>query len=151
MQRTAKTYNLTTDAQPRKLPAQCQSHLKLQPDTFDVQTISGYGPGWVAINGERVQHSLVIGSRGERFDWNCPRFADLTPAHFAQLTRGQPELVVFGSGDKLRFVPPAWLTPLMHQRIGLETMDTLAACRTYNILAGEGRKVLLALLLEGVA
>ncbi len=122
--------------------------MKLQPDTFDVQTISGYGPGWVAIRGERIEHSLVIGSHGERLDWNCQRFADLTPAHFALLTQSTPELVVFGSGRSLRFVPPAWLAPLMRQRIGLETMDTLAACRTYNILAGEGRKVLLALLLE---
>ncbi|MGY8904501.1 MAG: Mth938-like domain-containing protein [Burkholderiales bacterium] len=122
--------------------------MKLQPDTFDVQSISGYGPGWVAVNGERVEHSLVIGSRGERFDWNCQHFADLTPAHFALLAQSAPELVVFGSGHTLRFVPPAWLGPLMQQRIGLETMDTSAACRTYNILAGEGRKVLLALLLE---
>ena len=58
-----------------------------------------------------------------------------------------PELVVFGSGARLRFPPPAWLQPLMARRIGVETMDTAAACRTYNVLAAEGRAVVAALLL----
>ncbi len=58
------------------------------------------------------------------------------------------ELVIFGSGNRIRFPQPAWLSPLMQRRIGLETMDTAAACRTYNILAGEGRNVVLAALLE---
>jgi len=62
----------------------------------------------------------------------------------------RPELVLFGSGTRLRFPPPAFLRSLMAQRIGMETMDTLAACRTYNILAGEGRHVLVALLIEPV-
>jgi uncharacterized protein len=124
--------------------------LKLQPDKFDAPAITGYGPGWIAIGGERTQLSTVLSSRGERFDWHCQRFEDLNAAHFAQLLQASPppELVIFGSGHKLRFVPPAWLAPLMQRRIGLETMDTLAACRTYNILAGEGRSVLLAALLE---
>ena len=60
----------------------------------------------------------------------------------------KPELVIFGSGARLRFPPPAFLRSLMDARIGLETMDTLAACRTYNILAGEGRHVIAALIVE---
>jgi uncharacterized protein len=122
--------------------------MKLQPDKFDVPSISGYGPGWVGILGERVEHSLVLGSHGERSDWLCARFEDLTAGHFEQLANGAPELVIFGSGTRLRFPPPAFLKSLMNRRIGLETMDTLAACRTYNILAGEGRHVIAALLLE---
>lgn len=59
-----------------------------------------------------------------------------------------PEIVLFGSGQKLRFPPPAWYAQLMVQRIGFETMDSPAACRTYNVLANEGRHVLLALLVE---
>jgi uncharacterized protein len=58
------------------------------------------------------------------------------------------ELVVFGSGNQLRFPQPAWIKPLIDKQTGIETMDTQAACRTYNILAGEGRHVALALLLE---
>lgn len=122
--------------------------MKLQPDQFDVQTISGYGPGWIGLNGERVTTSLVVGSRGQRFDWGCARYGDLSAAHFARLAELGPELVLFGSGERLRFPQPAWLQALAEQRIGIETMDTAAACRTYNILAGEGRHVVAALLLE---
>ena len=126
--------------------------MKLQPDRLDVQSILGYGPGWVGLgsNGvaEKIEHSIVIGSGGEKFDWQCTRFEQLTAEHFAQLVTTQPELVIFGSGTRLRFPPPAFLGTLMARRIGLETMDTLAACRTYNILAGEGRRVIAALLIE---
>lgn len=126
--------------------------MKLQPDRLDVQSILGYGPGWVGLghNGvaEKITHSVVIGSRGENFDWNCPHFEDLTEEHFALLAATQPELVIFGSGTRLRFPPPAFMRALMQKRIGIETMDTLAACRTYNILAGEGRQVIAALLIE---
>lgn len=126
--------------------------MKLQPDRLDVQSILGYGPGWIGLghNGvaEKIEHSIVIGSRGEKFDWNCASFDELTAEHFALLATTQPELVIFGSGTRLRFPPPAYLRALMDKRIGLETMDTLAACRTYNILAGEGRQVIAALLIE---
>ena len=126
--------------------------MKLQPDRLDVQSILGYGPGWVGLgsNGvaEKIERSIVIGSRGEKFDWNCASFEDLTEEHFTQLATTQPELVIFGSGSRIRFVPPGFLRGLMQQRIGIETMDTLAACRTYNVLAGEGRRVIAALLID---
>ena len=126
--------------------------MKLPPDRLDVQSILGYGPGWVGLghNGvaEKIEHSVVIGSGGEKFDWQCEKFEQLTAEHFTRLTETQPELVIFGSGSRLRFPPPAFLRALMEKRIGLETMDTLAACRTYNILAGEGRRVIAALLIE---
>ncbi len=122
--------------------------MKLQPDRMDVQAVTGYGPGWIALNGEKLQHSLLITSIGERRDWSCQRFEDLGPAHFASLADLPVEMVIFGSGSHLRFPPPAWLAPLMAKRIGLETMDTAAACRTYNILAGEGRPVAAVLLVE---
>ena len=129
--------------------------MKLQPDRLEVQSILGYGPGWVGLGSkgvaEKIERSIVIGSNGEKFDWNCSRFEDLTEAHFAQLVASQPEIVIFGSGNKLRFVPPAYMRALMQSRIGFETMDTLAACRTYNILAGEGRRVVAALLIEAAA
>ncbi len=122
--------------------------MKLQPDKFDVPAITGYGPGWIGLNGEKITHSLVMGSRGERFDWACERFSDLTQVHFDQLAALDAELIVFGSGLRLHFPQPAWLVSLAARRIGIETMDTAAACRTYNILAGEGRHVVAALLME---
>jgi uncharacterized protein len=129
--------------------------MKLQPDKSDTTIINGYGAGWVSIgsvvsgvpNLEKVSASVVIGSRGERLDWEGVDFDALTAAHFEALAAFKPELVIFGSGSKLRFPHPSLQRALMAARIGLETMDTLAACRTYNILAGEGRHVLAALLL----
>jgi uncharacterized protein len=122
--------------------------MKLEADNFDVQTIQGYGPGWVGVQGEKINHSVILGSLGQRVDWQCSRFEDLTAEHFAQLAEFDAELVIFGSGKRIRFPQPAWLQPLMTKRMGLETMDTGAACRTYNILAGEGRRVVVALILE---
>ncbi|AVT12217.1 Mth938-like domain-containing protein [Paracidovorax avenae] len=122
--------------------------MKFQPDRSEAQTISAYGPDWIAVDGEKLTDSVVIGSRGERREWQCSRFEDLTAEHFALLAELDAEVVIFGSGQRNRFPPPAWLRPLMARRIGLETMDTQAACRTYNILAGEGRHVVAALLLE---
>jgi len=124
--------------------------MKLHADKPDLHTFTAYGDGWIAINGQRHEQSLVLASSGELLPWACDRFEDLMPAHFEQLltcSPVKPELVVFGSGPRLRFVRPELLQSLINQRIGVETMDTLAACRTYNILAGEGRRVVAALLI----
>ena len=126
--------------------------MKLQPDRLDVQSILGYGPGWVGLASqgvaEKIDRSVLIGSRGERLEWHCTLFEDLGARHFEEIAALRPELVIFGSGSRLRFVPPAFLNSLISLRIGMETMDTLAACRTYNILAGEGRHVIAALIIE---
>jgi len=122
--------------------------MKLQPDIISVQSISGYGPGWIGVAGEKITTSVVIGSGGERQAWACNCFEDLGQSHFAELAAMDAELIIFGSGKRIRFPQPVWLQPLIEKRIGIETMDTEAACRTYNILAAEGRRVVAALLLE---
>lgn len=125
--------------------------MKLHSDKLDIQSITGYGDGWIAVNGQRHSHSLMLTPKGQLQPWPCSRFELLETSHFnmlIQLAAEPPELIVFGSGSRLRFAPPALLRDLMAQRIGVETMDTAAACRTYNILAGEGRRVVAALLLE---
>ena len=140
-----ETYNLTIT------PAlSCQPPLKLQPDQSDAPTITGYGPGWVGVGAEKITHNVVIDSHGQRFEW-AGSFEALSPEHFAQLAQLQVEVVIFGSGTRIRFPRPAWLAPLAQRRIGIETMDTPAACRTYNILAQEGRQVAVALLLDTVS
>ncbi len=122
--------------------------MKFQPE-ISGSSITGYGPGWIAVAGERVHHSLVLdGTTGDRQDWQVERFDALDAEHFERLIALKPELVVFGSGDRLRFPRPPWIRALVEARIGIETMDTAAACRTYNILAGEGRKVVAAILVE---
>ena len=122
--------------------------MKIQPDKFDVPSISGYGTDWVSVAAEKITASVVLGSRGQRADWGCSSFDDLGMQHFELLAQLAPEIVIFGSGSRIRFPKPQWLAALYAKRIGLETMDMQAACRTYNILAGEGRDVVLALLVE---
>jgi uncharacterized protein len=124
--------------------------MKLQPDRIETQSVTAYGPGWVAIQGEKIEHSVLITSQGIRLDWQCRSFDDLGPQHFEQLAALDVEIVIFGSGERLRFPKHEWQVGLMQRRVGLETMDTQAACRTYNILAGEGRKVAAALLIEPI-
>ncbi len=124
--------------------------MKLQPDKSNSLTINAYGPGWIEVNGEKFTHSLMVSSLpGASPDtWPVTRFEDLKAQDFDLLTHSGAELVIFGSGQRLRFPQPAWLVSLMDRGVGLETMDTAAACRTYNILASEGRKVVALLLLE---
>jgi uncharacterized protein len=124
--------------------------LKLQPDRSDAQTISAYGPGWVGVGTEKITRSVILGSRGQRIDW-AASFDALGPADFQVLADLNVEVVIFGSGARIRFPKPAWIVPLAQRRIGIETMDTVAACRTYNILAQEGRDVAVALLLDAPA
>jgi uncharacterized protein len=101
----------------------------------------------VAINGEKFTASLVFSASGERFNWECAHFDDLRVSHFERLAEMDADLVIFGSGERLRFPKPELLQALYTRKIGVETMDTHAACRTYNFLASEGRKVVAALLL----
>lgn len=122
--------------------------MKFQPDHSSAQSITGYGPGWISVGSEKITRSVVLTSSGQQLDWPCERFEDITPAHFARLAELDAEVIVFGSGSRTRFAPPAWLQSLMAKRVGVEAMDTQAACRTYNILVGEGRNVAVALLLE---
>ena len=154
------TYNLTTVPTPANRSALAlmidvqlppnftPAAMKIQADVINAPSISGYGAGWISIGSEKISVSVVIGSRGERFNWSCERFEDLTAEHFAQLAALGTELIVFGSGEHIRFPEAACIKPLIDQQIGIETMDTHAACRTYNILAGEDRHVALAVLLE---
>lgn len=122
--------------------------MKLHSDRSDVQTVTGYGPGWVSVDKQEHRGNLLIGASGFLRPWHVDRFEGLTAAHFAELAQLNAELIIFGSGDTIRFVHPSWLQGLMQKRIGFETMDTQAACRTYNVLAAEGRNVIAALLLE---
>lgn len=122
--------------------------MKLQPDRFDTLSVQAHGPGWVVVNGQRFEHSVAFSSGGQLEPWPCSQRADLTEDHFARLILWQPEVVVFGSGRRLQFAHPSLLRPLIDAGIGVETMDSQAAARTYNILAGEGRRVVAALLIE---
>lgn len=108
---------------------------------------TGYGEGYVELNGERVTGSVIVtGSR--RIDWDVRSAAGLTAAHVAEILALEPAIVLFGSGKSFAFPDPAVMMPLHEARIGVEVMDTRAACRTFNILLGEDRNVLAALVVD---
>lgn len=109
---------------------------------------TGYGDGYVLVNHQRYEHHILVAPGQPVSRWTVAGFDALTADDFRALLAHSPEIVIFGAGDKLRFPPPALMRTLHDARVGLEVMDTRAACRTYNILLSEGRKVLAALLLE---
>lgn len=123
--------------------------MKLQADRIDgTNAISRHSVSGVIVNGEQYTNSLIVPWQGEVTAWQVPAFEALEAAHFDLLAASKPQLVIFGSGARLRFPSPRLLAGLMTARIGLETMDTAAACRTYNVLLAEGRAVVAALLFE---
>ena len=123
--------------------------MKFQPDSTDgVNVITRHEAGRVWIAGTPWAHSLLVPWSGEVLAWRPSRFEDLLAADFERIVALKPEVVIFGSGRRLRFLPAASLRALIERRIGVETMDNAAACRTYNVLASEGRSVVAALLLE---
>jgi uncharacterized protein len=111
--------------------------------------ITGYGTGWVEINRQRFNHSLIILPDRLITDWHVPDFESLTSDHFLQIAELAPEVVLLGTGTKIRFPLPKLYAALSSVNIGLECMDTAAACRTYNILMAEGRGVASALIIQG--
>jgi uncharacterized protein len=119
-----------------------------QSNNQQYQTVSGYFPGGVEINGRPFDYSLLVLPESAPRPWPVARFEDLTLEHFQQLASEQPDVVILGTGERQRFVHPRLTTPLTAKQVGVECMDTNAACRTYNILMGEGRKALLALIIE---
>ncbi len=112
-----------------------------------LNTITSYGDGFVAVNLERHEGSVIVMPESLK-PWPVASFDALSPEHFDALVQAAPEVVIFGSGAKLRFPHPRLTAALAKQRIGVETMDFGAACRTYNILMSEGRRVAAALLIE---
>lgn len=123
--------------------------LKLHQDTSGaLNTVTGYGPDYVDVNLQRHGGSVIVLPGAPVRDWPVSSFDALAPEHFAMLLDPAPELVIFGSGARLRFPHPRLVAALTAKRIGVETMDFQAACRTYNILMAEGRKVAAALLIE---
>ncbi|WP_323140772.1 Mth938-like domain-containing protein [Massilia phyllosphaerae] len=117
--------------------------------TEKYQTVTGYDHTGVEINAQRFDYSVLVMPEVAPRPWNVTRFEDLTAAHFEQIAADKPDVVILGTGERQRFVHPRLVASLSNQRIGVESMDSHAACRTYNILMGEGRKAVLALILEG--
>ena len=112
---------------------------------------TGYGAGYVEVNRTRYSGSLVVGAETMVTDWPLESIDALAADHLAAILEMKPEIVLLGTGAAFAFPEPALLAPLREARVGVEVMDTAAACRTYNILLGEGRNVVAALIVQAAA
>lgn len=119
---------------------------ELETDTGPL--IEAYETGQVRIQGRHYRGSLAVTTGRVIGNWGPISFDALEPCHFEALAELKPQVVVLGTGDRQRFPNPALYASLITHGIGIEIMDTGAACRTYNILVGEGRQVVAALINE---
>ena len=108
---------------------------------------SGYGSGYVVVNNKRYENSIITMPDNIIEDWHALTVEQLTEEHFELLIPYEPEIILLGTGTTLRFPSPQVTKNLLKLKIGVEVMDTNAACRTYNILMAEGRNVAAALLI----
>ncbi|WP_159990328.1 Mth938-like domain-containing protein [Pelistega ratti] len=134
-----------------------------------LNTVTGYGDNYIEVNDQRYHHPIFFSPEGDITPWEIEHFTDITLEHLekaAGLTvanssvfdflednptrqyANAPEVIIIGTGKKQAFIPPHILAPLLHARIGIEMMDSKAAARTYNVLMAEGRRVIVALLID---
>ena len=124
--------------------------MKLQPDPHSaLNTVTRYDDSYIEINAIRFESSVLVMPEGAITPWVITDFSQFERSHFEIIAQMRPELVILGGGLKHRFVSPSLIQDLYKAKIGFEVMTTQAACRTYNILMGEGRLVLGAFLIEG--
>jgi uncharacterized protein len=122
--------------------------LKLHLNTSISQKIfTAHGEGYVAVSRERFEHSIVVTPEQVLDDWQPQDFDALDETHFAYFLALKPEILIFGTGAQQRFAHPQLYQALVAAGIGVEFMNTAAACRTYNVLMAEDRKVVAAILL----
>ena len=122
--------------------------MKFQREASNEFAISGYTAQTVSVGGVEYRHSLRVSHQAAAAPWPVKLFSEITAETVADVTQTLVEIVIIGTGSKLRFPPADALRPLRDARVGFEVMDTSAACRTYNVLLGEGRQVAALLLIE---
>ncbi len=121
--------------------------MKLHPEQPSaLNTITAYGDGYIEINARRHEGAIRVAPHGEVQSWSVTDGSALSAAAVAELLVERPEIILLGTGERQLFPDPAILAELYRTGTGFEVMSTPAACRTYNILMAEGRRVLAALM-----
>ena len=118
-----------------------------QDSQDDGYVITAYDDNSVSINGKAFSQSLVVTSTRLNENWDITDISMLTSNHIEQVLSFQPELIIIGTGNKLIFPAIEIYSGIIEHGIGVDFMDTGAACRTYNILMSEGRDVVAGLIL----
>jgi len=122
--------------------------MKFAQDSQDEgYVITAYGDNTVSVNGKVFEHSLILANTEFSENWGLAAIEQLAADHIEQVLSFDPELIIIGTGDKLVFPPVEIYSAIIKRGIGVDFMDTHAACRTYNILMGEGRGVVAGLIL----
>jgi uncharacterized protein len=121
--------------------------MKFHLSTTPGNVVTGLGPGWVRIGATEYRGNLVLTPEAVTPGFEPAGFEALAAADFAPLLATRPDVVLLGTGRAIRFPAPQVTRLLAESQIGLVVMDTADACRTYNILAAEGRRVVAALIL----
>jgi uncharacterized protein len=123
--------------------------LKLHAERIaHLNTVTAYGPGYIDVNGARHCGNLILLPDAPVQAWNVDGFESLRPEDFEALLSSRPEVILLGTGRRQRFAPPRLTAPVLRARVAVEAMDTRAACRTFNILVADGRRVAGAILQE---
>ncbi len=113
-----------------------------------VNLVRSFVPGELRVGDDVIRSSCLLTAATLDTGWPPQTLDELTLAHLEPLIAQQPEIVLIGSGTKQRFPGRSIMTALLSRRIGVEVMDTAAACRTFNILVAEDRRVVAALFLK---
>jgi uncharacterized protein len=121
--------------------------MRFARDNLEGNIIRAYAAGQITINEEIIAGSVIVTPDRIIRDWLPDAFGDLERRHIVRLEELQPEIIVLGTGLRLRFPGAEFTAGFLSRGIGVEVMDTNAACRTYNILLSEGRRVVAALLM----
>ena len=123
--------------------------MKLHPDPLTaLNTVTAYGPGFIEINKVRFGTPIRLTPDQPAAEWKVANLSAVRAEDLEALLSDKPEVVLLGTGARQRFPDAAVSAPLVRARVGFEVMDTQAACRTFNILVAEGRRVLAVLLLD---
>ena len=120
--------------------------MKISLDSGPHLVVTGTGPGWIRVGTEEVRHNVVLTPQSVVPGWAPNGFDALAADDFASLLAHEPEIVILGTGPAQRFPHPRLLAALSAAHVGVESMATPAACRTFNILSAEGRRAIAALI-----
>jgi uncharacterized protein len=122
--------------------------MKLHMTPTSANLFTRHGEGYVDVKNQRYEKSVVVFPDQILADWAPQSFEALAPEHFTPVLGQKPEIVLIGTGKKLRFPRPEVVRPLIDAGVGYEVMDVPALCRTYNVLVAEGRHVAAAVLMS---
>jgi len=118
-----------------------------EADSHNETIITAYEPGAVRVGGTIYRSSLIVAPDRVPDSWRPQSAEEIEPEDLTPVLSLEPQIVILGTGAVQHFPDPALYAPTANAGVGLEVMDTGAACRTYNILVSEGRRVVAALLM----